>query len=106
QEAKINGQNVINISLLEESQALNEVVVIGYGTQKRKDLTGSVVTVKGDAFKDQPISDPISALQGRIAGVNVIESSGQPGSTATIVIRGLESLSQPAPLYIVDGVRL
>jgi TonB-dependent starch-binding outer membrane protein SusC len=103
-EVKVTGAAVINIILSDESTALNEVVVIGYGTQKRKDITGSVATVKGDAFKDQPINDPISALQGRIAGINVIESSGQPGATPSIVIRGISSLSQPKPLYVVDGI--
>lgn len=106
QQVVVKGNPVINIKLLTADQQLNEVVVIGYGTQKRKDVTGSISSVKGSVFKDQPISDPISAIQGRIAGVNVIESSGQPGSVASIVIRGLESLNQPAPLYIVDGVRV
>jgi TonB-linked SusC/RagA family outer membrane protein len=106
QEVPVNNLPVINIVLQEDLQSLNEVVVIGYGTQKRKDITGSVATVKSDAFKDQPIDDPISALQGRIAGVNVVENSGQPGATPSIVIRGLSSLSQPIPLYIVDGVRI
>lgn len=106
QQVAVKGNPVINIKLLTADQQLNEVVVIGYGTQKRKDVTGSISSVKGSVFKDQPISDPISAIQGRIAGVNVIESSGQPGSVASIVIRGLESLNQPAPLYIVDGVRV
>ena len=106
QEITVGDKGVINIALSPDLQQLNEVVVVGYGTQKRKDVTGSIASVKGDVFKDQPISDPISALQGRIAGVNVIESSGQPGTTASIVIRGLESLNQPAPLYIVDGVRV
>jgi len=104
-EIPVNNQTVINVTLAEDLQVLNEVVVIGYGTQKRKEITGSIASVRGADFKDQPIDDPISALQGRIAGINVIESSGQPGATATIVIRGLESLSQPNPLYIVDGVR-
>lgn len=106
QEVKVNGRSTINITLSEEAQSLNEVVVVGYGTQKRKDITGSVASVKGESFKDQPISDPVSALQGRVAGVNIIESSGQPGAAASIVIRGLASLNQPAPLYIVDGVRV
>jgi len=106
QEVAIKGKSVINIKLQTTNEQLNEVVVIGYGTQKRKELTGSIASVKGDVFKDQPINDPVSALQGRIAGVNVVESSGQPGATPTLVIRGLESLSQAAPLYIVDGVRV
>ncbi len=106
QEVPVNNQAVVNVQMAVDQQLLNEVVVIGYGTQKRKDITGSVATVKADDFKDQPIDDPISALQGRIAGVNIVESSGQPGVTPSITIRGLESLDQPAPLYIVDGVRV
>ncbi len=105
-EVPVNNQSVINVQLSEDNRMLNEVVVVGYGTQKRKDITGSVATVKANDFKDQPIDDPISALQGRIAGVNVVESSGQPGATPSIVIRGISSLSQPIPLYIVDGVRI
>jgi TonB-linked SusC/RagA family outer membrane protein len=105
-EVPVNNQSVINVQLSEDNRLLNEVVVVGYGTQKRKDITGSVATVKASDFKDQPIDDPISALQGRIAGVNVVESSGQPGATPSIVIRGISSLSQPIPLYIVDGVRI
>jgi len=103
-EIVVNNQSVINVQLAESHSILDEVVVVGYGTQKRKDVTGSISSIKADDFKDQPIDDPISALQGRIAGINVIESSGQPGATATIVIRGLESLSQPNPLYVVDGI--
>lgn len=106
QEVTVNNQQVINVTLKEEDQLLNEVVVVGYGTQKRKDVTGSIASVKGDVFKDQPIDNPIAALQGRIAGVNVIESSGQPGAAPSIVIRGLASFNQPTPLYIVDGVRV
>jgi TonB-linked SusC/RagA family outer membrane protein len=106
QEIKVNNQSVINVSLAAEDRLLNEVVVIGYGTQKRGDLTGSVASVKADVFKDQPITNPIAALQGRIAGVNVVESSGMPNSQPTITIRGVESFNQPNPLYIVDGVRV
>src|SRR6202012_3213878 len=87
-------------------QQLNEVVVVGYGTQTRKDITGSIASVKGDVFKDQPIDNPVSALQGRVGGINVIENSGQPGAQPSIVIRGLSSLNQPTPLYIIDGVRV
>lgn len=106
QEISVNGRPVIDVQMADDLKRLNEVVVVGYGTQKRKDITGSVASVKGDDFKDQPIDDPISALQGRVAGVNVVENSGMPGATPTITIRGLESLDQPAPLYIVDGVRI
>ncbi len=105
QEVPVNGRSVINVTLAESHSLLNEVVVVGYGTQKRKDITGSVASVKGDDFKDQPINNPVEALQGRVAGVNVVESSGQPGAVPTITIRGVSSFFQPTPLYIVDGVR-
>ncbi|HEY8931042.1 MAG TPA: TonB-dependent receptor [Mucilaginibacter sp.] len=105
-EIAVNGRTTINVTLNEENRILNEVVVVGYGTQKRKDVTGSVSSVKGDVFKDQPITNPIAGLQGRTAGVEIVESSGQPGAQPTIIIRGLASLNQPNPLYIVDGVRV
>jgi TonB-dependent starch-binding outer membrane protein SusC len=104
QEIKINNRTSINIALTEEAQSLNEVVVVGYGTQKRKDLTGAISSVKGDVFKDQPGTNAIEGLQGRVAGVN-ITTSGGPDATPQIIIRGVASFYQPNPLYIVDGVR-
>lgn len=106
QEINVNKQTVINLQLKEEPNSLNDVVVVGYGTQKRKDLTGSVSSVKGDVFKNQPITNATEALQGRIAGVNIVKSSGAPDAQPTIIIRGLSSLNQPNPLYIVDGIRV
>jgi TonB-linked SusC/RagA family outer membrane protein len=105
-EIPVNKQTVINIQLKEQTNSLSDVVVVGYGTQKRKDLTGSVSSVKGDAFKNQPITNATEALQGRVAGVNIIKSSGAPDAQPTIIIRGLSSLNQPNPLYIVDGIRI
>jgi len=105
QEIPVNNQAVINVTLIETPQALNEVVVIGYGTQKRKELTGSMSSVKGDVFKDQPITNPLAALQGRVAGVNIIENSAAPDAVPQVIIRGIASFYQPNPLYIVDGVR-
>src|SRR5579859_1401528 len=97
----------LSIVLAPARSDLDEVVVVGYGTQKRKDVTGSVASVRGSAIKDQPVTSLTAALQGRAAGVEVINNSGQPGaSTPEIIIRGLSSLHQPAPLYIVDGVRV
>ncbi|MDF2434192.1 MAG: TonB-dependent starch-binding outer membrane protein SusC [Mucilaginibacter sp.] len=105
QETPVNGRSVINVVLAENQTNLNEIVVVGYGTQKRKDLTGSISSVKGDVFKDQPITNPIAALQGRVAGVNIIQSSAAPDAVPQIIIRGVASFYQPNPLYIVDGVR-
>ncbi|HVW61530.1 MAG TPA: TonB-dependent receptor [Puia sp.] len=105
-EVVARGTEVLQISLAPARGSLNEVVVVGYGTQKRKDVTGSVASVRGSAIKNQPVTSVTEALQGRAAGVEVIKNSGQPGAAPTIIIRGLSSLHQPAPLYIVDGVRM
>lgn len=105
-EEPVRNRTTINVTLSPNQQSLNEVVVVGYGTQKRKDLTGSVGSVKADVFKNQPITNPTEALQGRIAGVDIVKSSGAPDAAPLIVIRGLASLNQPAPLYIIDGVRV
>jgi len=105
QERLVGNHLLINVQLVEDRQTLNEVVVVGYGTQKRKDVTGSISSVKGDVFKDQPITNPIEALQGRVAGVNVIENSAAPDAVPQIIIRGVASFYQPNPLYIIDGVR-
>jgi len=105
QEIAVNGVPIINVSLKPNQETLDEVVVVGYGTQKRRDLTGSIASVKGEVFKDQPITNPIEALQGRVAGVNVIDASAQPDGVPQIIIRGVASFYQPNPLYIVDGIR-
>ncbi|MBN9385076.1 MAG: TonB-dependent receptor [Chitinophagaceae bacterium] len=105
-EVAARGLEALQISLSPAKGSLNEVVVVGYGTQKRKDVTGSVASVRGSAIKNQPVTSVTEALQGRAAGVEVIKNSGEPGAAPTIIIRGLSSLHQPAPLYIVDGVRM
>jgi len=105
QEITVGSKTVINVTMTEDLQQLNEVVVVGYGTQKRKDLTGSISSVKGDLFKDQPITNPIEGLQGRVAGVNIIQNSAAPDAVPQVIIRGVASFYQPNPLYIVDGVR-
>lgn len=105
-EIKAGAAETALVKLEEDNKQLTEVVVVGYGTQKRKDITGSVASVKGDVFKNQPITNPTEALQGRIAGVDIVKNSGAPDATPSIIIRGLSSLNQPAPLYIIDGVRV
>jgi TonB-linked SusC/RagA family outer membrane protein len=105
-EVVARGLEALQISLTPARGSLNEVVVVGYGTQKRKDVTGSVASVRGSAIRNQPVTSVTEALQGRAAGVEVIKNSGEPGAAPTIIIRGLSSLHQPAPLYIVDGVRM
>jgi TonB-linked SusC/RagA family outer membrane protein len=105
-EVPLNGQTNLSISLTPTRSNLDEVVVIGYGTQRRRDVTGSVSSVGGNSIKDLPVTDAAGALQGRAAGVEVIKNSGAPDAEPTIIIRGLSSLHQPNPLYVVDGVQV
>lgn len=101
---KVDGKPIA-VTLQEDSQALDEVVVVGYGVMRKSDLTGSVTSVKAeDVMKNNPTSDISSALQGRMAGVSIMSSSGQPGSSSTIRIRGMNSISgDEGPLVVIDG---
>ncbi len=104
QRVPVGSQTVINIKLLSEATALSEVVVIGYGTQKVKDLTAPIVSVKGDELNKQMTSNAMQALQGKVAGVQII-NSGVPGAGSSVKIRGVGSIGDYAnPLYVVDGV--
>ena len=104
QEIPIKGKTTINATLQSDAKALDEVVVIGYGTSKRSDLTGSVVSVKSEDLMKTPTSDLTQALAGRVAGVQVNQSEGAPGSTISIRVRGGISITQSnEPLYIIDG---
>ncbi len=95
----------LNIILLEDIDELDEVVVIGYGTQTKKEITGAVAQVKSEEIQKVITSDLGNALQGQIAGVNVTATSGEPGESAGILIRGISSLTgSNSPLYVVDGV--
>lgn len=103
----INGRTTIDVQMESASKALNEVVVIGYGTQRVRDATGSVASLSTKDFNKGVISTPDQLLQGRISGVQVTPSSGEPGAGATIAIRGAGSIrSGDGPLYVVDGVPL
>ncbi|PIQ22930.1 MAG: SusC/RagA family protein [Cytophagales bacterium CG18_big_fil_WC_8_21_14_2_50_42_9] len=103
-EVPVNGQTRLNVSLLVDNKALEEVVVVGYGAVKKSDLTGSVGTLKGAELNKTPAASVDQLLQGKIAGVQVIAPSGQPGAGATIRIRGVSSLSgSNSPLVVVDG---
>ena len=103
-EVAVKGKNVINVTLPSDAKALDEVVVVGYGTSKRSDLTGSVVSVKSDELMKVPTSDIAQALAGRMAGVQVTQSEGAPGSNISIRVRGGISITQSnEPLYIIDG---
>ncbi|OYX83558.1 MAG: SusC/RagA family protein [Flavobacteriales bacterium 32-34-25] len=104
-EEKLNGRTTINTKLTDEANSLNEVVVVGYGTQKRKDLTGAISSVKGEELAKIPVQNVAQALQGRIAGMEVTMSDGTPGSDPSIKIRGGMSITQSnEPLYVIDGV--
>ena len=103
QEIPVNGRTQIIVKLSEKTQALNEVVVIGYGTQKKSDLTGAVAVVDMDEAKKLVSGSISETLQGQVAGVSV-QSSGDPGSMGKIRIRGVGSFSNVGPLYVVDGL--
>ena len=104
QEVPINGRSEINLTMSADVQSLSEVVVVGYGTVKKSDITGSVASIDGQDIKEIPITSLDQGLQGRAAGVQVTQSSGQPGSVATIRIRGGNSLQGGnEPLYVIDG---
>ncbi|WP_183564291.1 SusC/RagA family TonB-linked outer membrane protein [Mucilaginibacter sp. SP1R1] len=104
-EVNAAGKSILNVQLLETSSALNEVVVIGYGTVKKSDLTGAVSTIKGDQLNDKPVPNISQALQGKIAGVDVSINSSAPGAAAKVRVRGIGSInSNIDPLYVIDGV--
>ncbi len=104
QEVSASGKRSFSIILEENLQTLDEVVVVGYGSSRKSDLTGSVVSIGGDALKTQPISNVSEALTGRLAGVQISSTEGSPDAEMTIRVRGNGSITQNAsPLFIVDG---
>jgi len=104
QEVGIGNQSVINISMVPDVQALSEIVVVGYGTQKKSDLTGAVSSVKSEDITRLSETRLETALQGRAAGVQVVRTEGKPGASAKINIRGSGSIGDTDPLWIIDGV--
>ena len=110
----VSGNAPLNIKMVPDTQALDEVVVIGYGTVKKRDLTGAVASVKSEDITMNPGVNPMDALQGKIAGLDITNSSGQAGSSPTVQLRGTRSLqldedgniSSDAfkPTYIIDGM--
>ncbi|MDN3586830.1 TonB-dependent receptor [Pedobacter aquatilis] len=103
QEIAVNGRTTVNVELASSNQELEQVVVVGYGTQKRKDLTGSISSVNGDELAKMPAVNPLASLQGKVAGLTVVNSGG-PGSQPVIRIRGISSTNSATPLYVVDGL--
>ena len=104
QEKPVTTETIINISLKPEISSLNEVVVIGYGVQKKKLTTGANLQVKGDDIQKQSSTNALQALQGQTPGVQITTTSGQPGSGINVTIRGKGTIGNSGPLYVVDGL--
>jgi TonB-linked SusC/RagA family outer membrane protein len=105
QEISLAGRTSLTIKLVTDNKALDEVVVVGYGTQKRSDITGAVGSVKAAELTERPVVNVAQGLQGKVAGVDVSLNSGQPGSAPVIRVRGYSSITAGnTPLYVVDGV--
>ena len=102
-EEKVSGRTVINVTLQASTQVLDQVVVVGYGTQRKRDLTGSISSVKGEEVAKMPSTNPISSLQGKVPGLTV-SNSGRAGATPVVRIRGVNSTNSASPVYVVDGV--
>ncbi|MFN8842015.1 MAG: SusC/RagA family TonB-linked outer membrane protein, partial [Chryseotalea sp.] len=105
-EVLVGNQTNITISLQEDIETLNEIVVVGYGTVKKSDLTGSVSSVKGNDLIKIPANNPVQALQGKVAGVQVSSISGAPGAGVSVRVRGTGTFNNAAPIFVVDGVIL
>ena len=103
QKIKVTG-STINVTLNEDKQSLDEVVVVGYGVQKKKLVTGATVQLKGDDIAKLNTTNPLSAMQGQTPGVNIVSTSGQPGAAMSVTIRGLGTVGNSQPLYLIDGV--
>jgi len=103
QEIALAGKTKLDVSLKPDTQNLEQVVVVGYGTQKKKDLTGSITSVSGDEVARMPAVNPLASLQGKVAGLTVVNSGGA-GSQPVIRIRGISSTNSASPLYVVDGL--
>jgi TonB-linked SusC/RagA family outer membrane protein len=107
QELPIGNRNEFKITMLEDTKQMNEVIVVGYGTQRKSDVTGSISVVGGSDLSKQQSFDALSALKGKASGVDIMNSSGSPGASPRVIIRGISSLnSSTDPLYVVDGVAM
>lgn len=105
-EMAVGTQTEINVALETDNFAMDEVVVVGYGVQKKSDITGSVSSVNAKALEDQPVSNAAALLQGRAAGVMVTQTSGAPGAGLSVRVRGTGTVNNSSPLYVVDGILL
>jgi len=107
QEVNISGKTSVDVSLVSSGTSLNEIVVVGYGTSRKKDLTGSVASVQAKDFVKGPVTNPDQLLIGKVSGLQIINSSGQPGAVTIVKIRGTNSIRNGNnPLYVVDGIPL
>ncbi len=104
QEIQVGAQRTIDVTMLSDVAILDEVVVVGYGTQKRSNISGAVSTITSDEITETPVLRAEQALQGRTAGVQVAQNSGSPGAPLTVRVRGVGTINNSDPLYIVDGV--
>lgn len=103
QEIPVNGKTNIKVTLKEDTEMLDEVVVVGYGTMKKSDMTGAISSVDVDDLVKRTTTNPAEALQGKIAGVNIMKAGGNAGATVSVKIRGVKSFGDNEPLYIIDG---
>lgn len=101
---KVTGPR-LDVALAENSEVLNEVVVVGYGVQKKKLVTGATSQVKGEEIAKMNTTSPLQAMQGQMAGVNIMSESGQPGAGMKVSIRGLGTIGNASPLYLIDGIQ-
>lgn len=104
QEFKVSDVSVINVVLREDTEMLDEVVVVGYGVQKKKLVTGATVQVKGENIAKLNTTNPLQAMQGQTPGVTITSTTGQPGKDMKVSIRGLGTVGNSQPLYLIDGV--
>ena len=104
QEVPVNGRNVINVSLASDTKQLSEVVVVGYGTQRKEEITSSITRVSEEEFNKGNINDPTQLLQGKVAGLQVAKAGGNPNQPFSVRLRGLSTLGANAePLVVIDG---
>ena len=102
----VTGSSPLSVKMIPDTQALDEVVVIGYGTVKKRDLTGAVTSVKSGDITVSPVNNPMEALQGKVAGLDIMKSSGKAGSDVDIQLRGTRSIyGSNSPLFIIDGIQ-
>ena len=106
QEIPVAGRSIINVTMQQQAVALQDIVVVGYGTQQRRDVTGAVASVSAADITEVATPSVAQALQGRVAGVQVTPQSGEPGASAVIRIRGVGTLNNASPLFVVDGMLL